>query len=138
MVKTKNADVPATNRLHQDFNTACRDAGTVMRSGAVCRNFWGGFKGGYAGTFVRSREGMPELLGAQGGVCRNCCALRGGRPELMGAKGGVCWNFCGLLGRYDGTLEGSEGVCRKFSGFAGGYAGTFLGSGGAMPELLWA
>ena len=29
------------------------------------RNFWG-LRGGYAGTF-----GGPELLGAQGGVCRN-------------------------------------------------------------------
>ena len=47
---------------------------------------------------------MPELLGAQGGVCRNFWGLRGGyagtfedlggvMPELLGAQGGVCRNF---------------------------------------------
>ena len=47
---------------------------------------------------------MPELLGAQGGVCRNFWGLRGGCagtfvdlgggvPELLGAQGGVCRNF---------------------------------------------
>ena len=47
---------------------------------------------------------MPELLGAQGGICRNLWGLRGGyagtfgglgggMPELLGAKRGVCWNF---------------------------------------------
>ena len=67
------------------------------RRGGVCRNFWGVgmLRGGYAGTFGGSRGGMPELLWAQGGlcrnfcglggVCRNCCGLRGGMPELLGA-----------------------------------------------------
>ena len=47
---------------------------------------------------------MPELLGAQGGLCRNFWGLRGGyagtfggsgggMPELLGAQGGVCRNF---------------------------------------------
>ena len=47
---------------------------------------------------------MPELLGAQGGVCRNFWGLRGGyagtfeelgggMPELLGAQGGVCRNI---------------------------------------------
>ena len=31
--------------------------------GGVCRNVWG-LRGGYAGTFVGSGGGMPELLGA--------------------------------------------------------------------------
>ena len=45
---------------------------------------------------------MPELLGAQGGVCRNFWGLRGGyartfgglgggMPELLGAQGGLGW-----------------------------------------------
>ena len=52
---------------------------------------------------------MPELLGAQGGVCRNFWGLRGGyagtfgdlgggMPELLGAHGGICRNFWGLRG----------------------------------------
>ena len=47
---------------------------------------------------------MPELLGAQGGVCRTFWGLSwgyagtfedlgGGMPELVGAQGGVCRNF---------------------------------------------
>ena len=31
----------------------------------------GAWGGGYAGTFGGSGGGMPELLGAQGGVCQN-------------------------------------------------------------------
>ena len=30
-----------------------------------------GLRGGYAGTFEDLGGGMAELLGAQGGVCRN-------------------------------------------------------------------
>ena len=58
---------------------------------------------------------MPELVGPQGGVCRNFSGLRGGyagtfedlggaMPETLGAQGGVCRNFWGLGG----------GVCRNF------------------------
>ena len=36
---------------------------------------------------------MPELLCAQGGVCRNFCEL-----------GEVCRNFCGLRGGYAATF----------------------------------
>ena len=47
---------------------------------------------------------MPELLGAQGGACRNFEDLGGGMPELLrtyeggmperlGAHRGVCRNF---------------------------------------------
>ena len=58
-------------------------------------------------------------------------------PELLGAQGGVCQNFWGLRGGYAGTFGGSGGgVCRNFWGLRGGYAGTFGGSGGGMPELL--
>ena len=60
--------------------------------------------------------GMPELLWAQGGVCRNFCGFtRGGMPENLGAQGEVCPNFCGLRG---------------------GYARTIVGLGGGMPEIL--
>ena len=36
---------------------------------------------------------MPELLRAEGGVCRNFWGVGGGMPELLGAQGGVCRNF---------------------------------------------
>ena len=42
-----------------------------------------GLRGGYAGTFGGSEGGMPELLGAQGGV------YAGTFEDL----GGVCRNF---------------------------------------------
>ena len=50
-----------------------RYAGTFVGSG-----------GGYAGTFVGSWRGMPELLGALGGVCQNFCGLWG-MPEILRA-----------------------------------------------------
>ena len=50
-------------------------AGTGVRSGWVCRNFWGLKGGGYAGTFGGLGGGMPELLWAEGGGCRNSCGL---------------------------------------------------------------
>ena len=52
-------------------------------------------------------------------------------PELLGAQGGLCRNFWGLRGGY-----AQGGVCRNFWGLRGGYAGTFGGLGGGMPELL--
>ena len=44
-----------------------------------------GLRGGYAGTFGGLGGGMPELLGARGGVCRKGYFedLRGGMPELL-------------------------------------------------------
>ena len=51
---------------------------------------------------------MPELLKAQGGVCRNFWGLRGGYAGTFGDLGGG----------YAGTFEGSRG--------------------GGMPELLGA
>ena len=59
-------------------------------------------------------------------------------PELLGAQGGVCRNFWGLRGGYAGTFGGLGGVCRNFWGLRGGYAGTFEDLGGGMPELLGA
>ena len=68
---------------------------------------------------------MPELLVAQGGVCRNFCVLKEGygvsgsgrgMPELLWAQGG-----------YAESLRGLGGVCRNLCGLRGG-----------MPELLWA
>ena len=56
-------------------------------------------------------------------------------PELVGAQGGVCRNFWGLRGGFAGTFGGSGGVCRNFWGLRGGYAGNFGGLGGGMPEL---
>ena len=81
---------------------------------------------------------MPELLWAQGVVCRNFWGRRGGYAgtfvgsrgdmlELLGAQGGAVPELLGAQGR----------VCRNFCGLRGGYAGTFVGSGGGMPELLW-
>ena len=106
-------------------------------------------RGGYAGTFVTLGWGMPELLGAFGGVCWNFSGLRGGgMPERLWARGGVCRNFSGLMGGYAGTfvrsgavgrnccaLKGGRlellgaqgGVCRNFCGRMGGYDGTFEG-----------
>ena len=49
---------------------------------------------------------MPELLRAQGGVCRAFCGLGRGMPELLWAQEGVCRNFCGLTGGYAGTFGG--------------------------------
>ena len=57
-------------------------------------------------------------------------------PELLGAQGGGCRNFWGLGGGYAGTLEDLGGVCRNFWGLRGGYAGTFEDLGGGMPELF--
>ena len=59
-------------------------------------------------------------------------------PELLWAQGGVCRNLCGLKGGYAGNFVGLGRVCRKYCGLRGGYAGTFGSSGGGMPELLWA
>ena len=60
---------------------------------------------------------MPELLWAQGVLCRNFCGLRGGgMPELLCAQGGDA-----------GTLGGLGGLCRNFCGLRGGYAGIFGG-----------
>ena len=61
---------------------------------------------GYAGTFVCSRGGMPEVLWAQGGGCRNYCGLGGGyagtsvglgggMPEPLWAQGGYPGKFGG-------------------------------------------
>ena len=45
--------------------------------------------GGYAGTYVGSGQGMPELLWAYGGVRRNFSeAQGGGMPEVLGAQRG--------------------------------------------------
>ena len=42
-------------------------------------------------------------------------------PELLGAQGGVCRNFWGLKGGYAGTCEGSErGYAGTFGGLGGG------------------
>ena len=57
-------------------------------------------------------------------------------PELLGAQGGVCRNFWGLRGGYAGTFEDLGGGMRHLWGLRGGYAGTCGGSGGGMPELL--
>ena len=61
-------------------------------------------------------------------------------PEILWAQGGVCRNFCVLTGEYAGTFVGSRGGMPELLGArGGGYAGTFVGSrGGGMPELLWA
>ena len=74
---------------------------------------------------------MPELLCAQGGVCRNFCGLKGGYAGAFGGSGGggICRNFCGLAG---------GGVCRNYYGLRRGYAATFVGLGGGMPKLLGA
>ena len=72
---------------------------------------------------------MPEVLGVQGGVCRNFCGLTGGyagtfggsgggMPALLWARGGVCRNVCGLRG--------------------GGMPDLLRALGGGMPKLLWA
>ena len=43
-------------------------------------------QGGYAGTFGGSWGGMPELLLAHEGVCRDFWGRRGGgMPEVLGA-----------------------------------------------------
>ena len=72
---------------------------------------------------------MPELLGAQGGVCRNFWRLRGGYAGTFEDLGGVCrnflWAFEGLGGGMPEPLAAQGGVCRNFGG-----------SGGGMPELL--
>ena len=80
-----------------------------------------------AGTVVRSWGGMPEPLGAHGGVCRNFWGLWKDMLEPLWAWGGVCGNFWGL----------SEGYAGTFGASRGGYAGTFAGLEVGMPELLW-
>ena len=45
-------------------------AGTVVRPGGYAGTF-GGSRGVGAGTFVSSRGGMTEYLGAHGRVCQN-------------------------------------------------------------------
>ena len=57
-------------------------------------------------------------------------------PELFGAQEGVCRNFWGPKGGYAGTFEDLGGGMPELLGAQGGYAGTFEGSGGGMPELL--
>ena len=58
---------------------------------------------------------MPEVLCAQRGL-----------PEQLGAQGGVRLNFCGLTGGYAGTCVGlGAGVCRNCGGLREGYAGIF-------------
>ena len=47
---------------------------------------------------------MPELLGAQGGVCRNCWGLRGGYAG--GSGRGVCRTFGGSGGWRDAAARG--------------------------------
>ena len=59
-------------------------------------------------------------------------------PELLWAQGGVCRNLGGLMEGYAGTFGGSRGGMPKLLGARGGYAGTFVGSRGGMPEVLWA
>ena len=76
---------------------------------------------------------MPELLGAQGEVCRNFSGLRGGNTRTFGASRGVCRNFCGLTGGYAGTFVGSRGGTPELLWAWGGYAGTSVGLGGGMP-----
>ena len=46
---------------------------------------------------------MPELLGALE-YAGNIVGLGGGMPELLCAQGGVCRNFCGLRVGYAGTF----------------------------------
>ena len=46
-------------------------------------------------------------------------------PELLWAQGGVCRNLCVLMGGYAGTFEGLEGVCRNFWGLKGGVSRNF-------------
>ena len=71
---------------------------------------------------------MPELLWAQGEVCRNFCGLRGGYSgTLLGLEGGGTPELLALRGGNAGTFGG-----------LGGYARTFGGFGGDMPEILWA
>ena len=84
--------------------------------------------GGYAGTFVGSAGGMPELLRAQGGVCTNFWGLKGGYAGAFVASGG-----------YAGTFVGSEGGMTELLWASGGYAGTFVGLGGVCRNFwgLW-
>ena len=59
-------------------------------------------------------------------------------PELLGAQGGVCRNFWGLRGGYAGTFGGSGGGMPELLGTQGGVCRNFWGLGGGMPELLGA
>ena len=52
---------------------------------------------------------MPELLCAQGEYAGTFGGSRGGMPELLGAHGGLCRNFWGLRAGYAGTFGGSRG-----------------------------
>ena len=94
---------------------------------------------------------MPELLWAQGRVCRNFCGLRkgyagafldsrGGMTEFLWAQGaGYTVTFVGSGGGgYAGTCVGLGGVCQNFWRLREGYAGTFVSLRGGMPEPLWA
>ena len=56
--------------------------------GGVCRKYRG-LRGGYAGTFVGSKGGMPELLWARGGEYAG---------TIRGFGGGYAGTFVGLGG----------------------------------------
>ena len=87
-----------------------------------------GLGGRYAGTFVGLEGGMLELLGAWRGM-----------PELLRAQGGVCRSFCGLRGGFAGTFVGSRGAMPEQLSARGGVCQNYCGlRGGGMPELLWA
>ena len=51
--------------------------------GGVCRNFCG-LRGGYAGTVVRSGAVCRKFWGFRGGVGRNFCGLTGGYAGTFG------------------------------------------------------
>ena len=71
---------------------------------------------------------MPELLWARGGgYAGTSVDLGGGMPELLGAFGGVCWNFSGLRGGYAGAVVRSGEVCRNLWGLMGGACRNFCG-----------
>ena len=58
------------------------------------------------------------------------CA-QGGRPELLGAEGGVCRNFCGLKGGYDGTFaDYGKGMPEFLRDLGGGMPGLSRAHGG--------